>query len=174
MLTGRNSVSGGAKARTIAKLERFLHWELAFPGIWHDWEKSRSECGFDAVIGNPPWDRIKLQEVEWFATRVPEIALAKTAAERRKGIQRLREHGSPLMAEFDTAKLRSESLSLMVRTNGNYPLLGRGDINLYSIFVERAMNLIKPNGLVGLLTPSGSAPTRLRPVSSSLSPRADA
>ncbi len=43
----------------------------------------------------------------------------------------------------------------MVRTHGDYPLLGRGDVNLYSLFVERAMNLIKPNGLIGLLTPSG-------------------
>ena len=32
----------------------------------------RPEGGFDAVIGNPPWDRIKLQEVEWFATRARE------------------------------------------------------------------------------------------------------
>ena len=35
------------------------------------------------------------------------------------------------------------------------PLLGGGDINLYSLFVERAMHLVKPDGLMGLLTPSG-------------------
>ena len=35
------------------------------------------------------------------------------------------------------------------------PLLSGGDVNLYSLFVERAMGLIKPDGLVGLLTPSG-------------------
>ena len=34
-------------------------------------------------------------------------------------------------------------------------MLGGGDINLYSLFVERAMHLIKPGGIVGLLTPSG-------------------
>ena len=34
-------------------------------------------------------------------------------------------------------------------------LLGGGDINLYSLFVERAMRLVKADGLVGLLTPSG-------------------
>ena len=43
----------------------------------------------------------------------------------------------------------------MIRASGNYPLLGGGDINLYSLFVERAMGLIKPDGFVGLLTPSG-------------------
>ena len=34
-------------------------------------------------------------------------------------------------------------------------MLGGGDINLYSLFVERSMNLVKPQGMVGLLTPSG-------------------
>ena len=143
------------KLRNIVDRERFLHWEVAFPGVWRNWQNNRPQGGFDAVIGNPPWDRIKLQEVEWFATRDPELAHSPTAAARRKGINRLRELGSPLVDEFNSARRRSESLSRVVRTNGEYPLLGRGDINLYSIFVERAMNLIKPNGLVGLLTPSG-------------------
>ena len=60
-----------------------------------------------------------------------------------------------LAAEFDAAKARAESLSRMVRSCGDYPLLSGGDINLYSLFVERAMGLIKPDGVVGLLTPSG-------------------
>ena len=40
---------------------------------------------------------------------------------------------------------------------GDYPLLSRGDVNLYSLFVERAMTLVKPEGMVGLLVPSGIA-----------------
>ena len=142
-------------ARTIANRESFLHWEVAFPGVWHRWQESRPQGGFDAVIGNPPWDRIKLQEVEWFATRDRELALAPTAAARRKGIQRLRDQGASLAAEFDAAKAQAESLSHVVRSGGDYPLLSGGDINLYSLFVERSMSLIKPDGFVGLLTPSG-------------------
>ena len=143
------------QARTIADREGFLHWEAAFPGVWQHWQNVRPEGGFDAVIGNPPWDRIKLQEVEWFATRAPELARAPTAAARRKGIQRLRDAGDPLAAAFDDAKARANSLGQLVRVSGDYPLLGGGDINLYSLFVERAMHLVKPDGLVGLLTPSG-------------------
>ena len=142
-------------ARSIADREDFLHWEVAFPGVWRQWQNIRPQGGFDAVIGNPPWDRIKLQEVEWFATRSPELALAPTAAARRTGIQRLRDQGAPLAAEFDAAKARADNLGQMIRTSGHYPLLGGGDINLYSLFVERAMDLIKPDGFVGLLTPSG-------------------
>ena len=143
------------EARSIANREGFLHWEVAFPGVWHRWQESRPQGGFDAVIGNPPWDRIKLQEVEWFATRAPDLALAPTAAARRKGIQQLRDQGASLAAEFDAAKAQSESLSQVVRSGGDYPLLSGGDINLYSLFVERSMSLIKPDGFVGLLTPSG-------------------
>ena len=143
------------EARAIARREGFLHWEAAFPGVWRHWQNRRPEGGFDAVIGNPPWDRIKLQEVEWFATRAREIALAPTAAARRTAIRRLRDRNEPLAAEFDAAKERADQFGRMVRTSRTYPLLGGGDINLYSLFVERAAGLVKPNGLVGLLTPSG-------------------
>ena len=152
---GRSSSRRWNEARAIADREGFLHWEVAFPGVWRRWQDSRPQGGFDAVIGNPPWDRIKLQEVEWFATRDPELALAPTAAARRKGIQRLRDQGSPLASAFDAAREQSESLARMVRSCGDYPLLGGGDVNLYSLFVERAMALTKPDGFVGLLTPSG-------------------
>ena len=143
------------ESRSIAERESFLHWEVAFPGVWRGWQGARPDGGFDAVIGNPPWDRIKLQEVEWFATRAPELALAPTAAARRVLIRGLREQGDPLADDFDAAKERADGLGQLVRRSGHYPLLGGGDINLYSLFVERAMGLVKPDGFVGLLTPSG-------------------
>ena len=142
-------------ARAVAQGEGFLHWEATFPGVWREWHDERRAGGFDAVIGNPPWDRIKLQEVEWFATRSPDLALAPTAAARRAGIKRLRDDGDLLAAEFDDARERAEKLGRMVRESGCYPLLGGVDVNLYSLFVERAMALVKPQGMVGLLTPSG-------------------
>ena len=143
------------QSKSIAKKESFLHWEAAFPGVWRHWQNQTPEGGFDAVIGNPPWDRIKLQEVEWFATRDPDLARAPTAAARREGIKRLREHGDPLAESFDQAKARADRLGQVIRASGHYPLLGGGDINLYSLFVERSLRLVKPGGLVGLLTPSG-------------------
>ena len=135
--------------------EGFLHWEAAFPGVWEQWQDEQPLGGFDAVIGNPPWERIKFQEVEWLATRSPEIALAPTANDRKDRIWQLREEGSPLAEELDSAKERADRMSGMVRSFGHYPLLARGDINLYSLFVERAMGLVKPEGIVGLLTQSG-------------------
>jgi hypothetical protein len=50
-----------AQTRAIAKRERFLHWEVAFPTVWRHLERSQSVGGFDVVMSNPPWERVKLQ-----------------------------------------------------------------------------------------------------------------
>ena len=145
------------KAREIVSEERFCHWQVMFPGVWEKWEDSGLHGGFDAVIGNPPWDRIKLQQVEWFASRRREIALAERASERRCMIADLRKKGDSLVLDFDKAKDRALSAARVARTSGDYPLLSGGDLNIYSLFVERAMTIVKPEGMVGLLTPSGVA-----------------
>jgi hypothetical protein len=146
-----------AKARELIAEERFFNWQIAFPGVWSIWESAELHGGFDAVIGNPPWDRMKFQEVEWFAARRPEIALAPRAADRKRMIAALVEAEDPLAANFLTAKDRAEQGTWVARACGDYPLLSGGDVNLYSLFVERAMTLVKRDGMIGLLTPSGIA-----------------
>ena len=145
------------RAREVAAEEGFLNWQVAFPGVWSDWGEVERYGGFDAVVGNPPWDRMKLQQVEWFAARRPEVAHAQRAADRRRMIAELRDAGGPLAAEFERANERADSALRVARTSGDYPYLSRGDVNIYSLFVERAMALAGPRGLVGLLTPSGIA-----------------
>ena len=109
------------------------------------------------MIGNPPWDRVKLQQVEWFATRRREIALQTRAADRKRMVAALERDGDPLAREFAVASERAVMATRIARKSGDYPLLSSGDVNLYSLFVERAMTLAKPDGMVGLLTPSGIA-----------------
>lgn len=140
------------RALRLADREHFLHWELAFPTIWQN-----GQGGFDAIIGNPPWDRMKLQQVEWFAERKPEIARATRAADRKKLIAQLEANNDPLWQEYLEARAAAEAGSRVARECGDYPLLSGGDTNLYSLFVERAQALIHPRGLVGLLCPSGIA-----------------
>ena len=145
------------KARHLVDEERFLNWQAAFPGVWTNWQSASPEGGFDAVIGNPPWDRMKLQQVEWFATRRREIALAPRAADRKRMIAALEQAGDPLAQDYALASERATAAARMARSGGDYPLLSGGDLNLYSLFVERAMSLVKRDGMVGLLTPSGIA-----------------
>ena len=135
-----------------ADTEHFLHWELAFPTVWQD-----AQGGFDAIIGNPPWDRMKLQQVEWFAERNPVIAKSSKAADRKTMIDALAATNDSLWQQYAAAAENAEIASKVARTCGDYPLLSGGDINLYSLFVERANSLVKPTGMVGLITPSGIA-----------------
>ena len=145
------------KARALAAERRFFHWEPAFPGVWADWESASPAGGFDAVIGNPPWDRMKLQEVEWFAMRVPEIAHAQRAADRKRMVEALHRRADPIAAAYDRAAWTAEAAARVARASGAYPLLSGGDVNIYSLFVERAMRLVRRDGIVGLLVPSGIA-----------------
>jgi hypothetical protein len=147
-------------ARTLAADRHFLHWEAAFPGVWDEWERRQPLGGFHAVIGNPPWDRMKMQDLEWFAARVPAIALAQRASDRKRMITDLRRQCDPIVAEYNTAATTAESAASVARLCGAYPLLSGGDINLYSLFVERATRLVRNDGIVGLLVPSGIAADR--------------
>lgn len=144
-------------AGQLVQQERFLHWQVEFPGVWSKWGDKERRGGFDAVIGNPPWERMKLQQVEWFAVRRPEIASVQRASDRKRMIRELDEAEDPLATEFQRASNRAAAALDMARGCGNYPRLSKGDVNLYSLFVERAFDLVNPNGLVGLLTPSGVA-----------------
>jgi Eco57I restriction-modification methylase len=157
-LDGKGSAVQAANAllvrvRELAKREMFFHWWTAFPTVF----KADGGGGFDAVIGNPPWDRIKLQEVEWFAERDEAIARQARAADRKRMIGALREKQAPLWADYQQAVHRAEAHARVLGKAGDYPLLGGGDVNLYSLFVERAQALAAPSGLVALLTPSGIA-----------------
>jgi hypothetical protein len=145
------------RARALIAEERFLNWQISFPGVWENWASAEREGGFDAVVGNPPWDRIKLQQIEWFAARRPEIAMAQRASDRKRMIAKLKVSKDPLSADYEKAEQRATDTARVARDSGHYPLLSRGDINLYSLFVERAQGLVKPGGMVGLLIPSGIA-----------------
>lgn len=150
-----------AEVLTLARRERFFHWPTAFPTVFSKLPSpSGREAGgegFDAIIGNPPWDRIKMQEVEWFAERRPEIALQSRAADRKALIEKEEKRKTPLWRDYLVARDAAESGARAIRESGEYPLLAGGDTNLYSLFVERATALVSPQGIVGLLTPSGIA-----------------
>jgi hypothetical protein len=146
-----------ARTRELIAEERFLNWQVTFPGVWSEWNRDALTGGFDAIIGNPPWDKMKLHDVEWFAARRREIALAQRAVDRKRMVVALGKRGDPLARDYAKAEERAEAGVRMARRDGEYPLLSGGDVNIYSLFVERALRLVKPDGKIGLLTPSGIA-----------------
>jgi len=114
------------------------------------------------VVGNPPWERIKLQEQEFFAARSPEISKAPNKAAREKLIKAL-EKADPesadarLHEDFQFAKRAAEAASEFARNSGRYPLTGTGDVNTYALFAEHFARLARSKGRSGVIVPSGIA-----------------
>lgn len=129
---------------------QFFHWHLAFPEVF-------ANGGFDCVLGNPPWERVKLQEKEWFAEKIPQIASAPNAAARKKLIEKLKEDVPDMYQQYLDDSRKAEGESHFLRNSDRYPLCGRGDINLYSVFAESMRTLLKDIGRVGCVLPSGIA-----------------
>ena len=152
--TIRQSMTGAPEA---ARQARAFHWPLEFPDIM-------ARDGFDVVLGNPPWERIKLQEQEFFAARSPEIAGAQNKAARARLIKALEiapkdstEHA--LHAAFIDAKHQAETISEFVRVSddegGRFALTGRGDVNTYALFAELFLRLTRNRA--GVIVPTGIA-----------------
>jgi hypothetical protein len=134
---------------------RFLHWHLAFPDVMQ-------AGGFDCLLGNPPWERIKLQEKEFFAARSEAIATAPNKAVRERLIQALRAADASaadqaLVRELELAKREAEGSGEFIRGSGRFSLTAVGDLNTYALFAEHFLNLIGPDGRAGLIVPTGIA-----------------
>jgi hypothetical protein len=129
---------------------QFFHWHLAFPDVF-------VQGGFDCVLGNPPWERVKIQEKEWFAERSPEIASAPNSAARKRLIDELNVSNPSLYQHFLDDSRKAEGESHLLRNSGRYPLCGRGDINVYTVFAEGMRNLLNAHGRSGSVLPIGIA-----------------
>lgn len=151
--------------KRLAMQYQFFHWHLAFPQVFHvpgEGEEAENEQagwsgGFDVMLGNPPWEKIKIQEKEWFASRRPDIASAANAAQRRKMIEQLQKEDIGVYAAFHEDLRQADGESSLIRHSGRYPLCGRGDVNTYAIFAESMRLLLQSKGRVGCIVPSGIA-----------------
>jgi hypothetical protein len=120
-------------------------WAATFPDVF-------AKGGFSCVIGNPPWERVKVQDREFFSLTDPETAGAVSAADRKARIAAMPDENPQLHA----ARENAQRLLDYARA-GRYPLTGKGDVNLYMLFAELAQTIVAPDGLAGLLVPSGIA-----------------
>jgi hypothetical protein len=129
----------------------FFHWHLAFPQVF-------AHGGFDCILGNPPWERVKIQEKEWFSSHGREdIANAATSAVRQRLIENLRIDQPSVYWAFQEDLRKADGESHLIRNSGKYPLCGRGDVNTYTIFTELNRSSVCGGGRVGCIVPTGIA-----------------
>ncbi len=192
-----------AIAAEVARRQRFFHWELEFPDVF-----TASQDGFDALLGNPPWEIQKPNSKEFFSNHDPlyraygkQDALAKQLEYFRdwpqlehgwvaynanlKGMSNWAKYagkpfGDRVTEDKDGKKKHDLNLGgrgknsfessaivhkkwLLQRnkhkgfSDVSHPFLyqGSADINTYKLFLELSHSLLKKNGRLGMIVPSG-------------------
>lgn len=153
------------EVKRLSDQYQFLHWQLAFPDVFRlpvqteepENEQTGWSGGFDIVLGNPPWERISLEEIQWFSERCPEIANAPTGAKRKQMIAALQVEQPHLFALFQQESRFQRGIAQLFSSTGRFPFCARGRMNTYPIFAELKRALLAPHGRLGCILPSGIA-----------------
>lgn len=139
------------RVANVAEEQRFFHWCIEFPEVF-----AEHRGGFDVMCGNPPWDKIKVEDKKWFESHGrSDIVNAGTAAQRKRIIAELPQTDSVLYEEYVKAQEDAEALSRFVRFCGRFKLTATGDIDLYPLFAEHCLNCSAEAW--GLVVPLGIA-----------------
>mgnify|MGYP002677651939 FL=1 len=139
-----------SEVKRIAEEQRFFHWCVEFPEVF------AANKGFDVMCGNPPWDKIKVEDKKWFESHNrADIVNAGTASQRKEAIEALQTSDPTLYKEYSKALADAEALSRFVRLAGRFDLTATGDIDLYPMFAELCLSFSKEAW--GLVLPTGIA-----------------
>jgi len=137
-----------------------LSYDLTFAEVFYPSGNLGNRQGFDVVLGNPPWDRIRPFVKEFYAGIDIDILDATTKKERDRIEHKLSQDPNIKAAfeayteEFDAqgrahdAKYKWQSVRI-----GNI-WAGRGNADAYCLFTEAGALLLNSRGLVGFVLPS--------------------
>ncbi|MCH9733548.1 MAG: N-6 DNA methylase [Actinomycetia bacterium] len=152
------------QVNALARQYRFFHWHLEFPGIFTVPDDGSADTdtgwtgGFSCVVGNPPWERVKIQDKEFFGNAGrPDIEGARTAAIRKKLIDKLTDTAPDLYQAYLAALRQSDGTAHLLLKSGRYPFTGQGDVNTYSVFAETMRTVVNSEGSAGIISPTGLA-----------------
>lgn len=149
----------------LAAQYHFFHWHFAFPDVFRlpsapskpESDQMGWNGGFDAVVGNPPWENVRPEEPKFFAAIRPEIAAARTSAVRKQMIDRLDEEDPPLARAWADYKRGIFAESQLIKSGKMLPLSTEGNLNTYRLFAELAYHLTSMHGRAGMIVQTGMA-----------------
>jgi hypothetical protein len=138
-----------------------LAFDLIFPEVFYANSGGLSEerLGFDAVIGNPPWDAIRPKAKEFFASIDLRVLDAPTKRERAGVEQKLRQDArvAALESAYKAEVHHARRLHARLFEHQTAKVGGArtgGDPDMAKVFAERFVELCRPSGRVGVLLPS--------------------
>ncbi|MXZ01094.1 hypothetical protein F4Y93_10765 [Candidatus Poribacteria bacterium] len=126
----------------------FFHWALEFPSVFH-----RDQPGFDVVVGNPPWKKVRFEKWKHLAIQDPGIRGIRAIRDRDARAEVLFEQQSGLRAEMDRLERVDKTQRDFFKPANGYVIQGSGDTDLYKLFCERYLTLTRSAGSVGVVLP---------------------
>jgi hypothetical protein len=135
-----------ATAEATARQLQALHFPIAFPEVF-----LRERPGFDCLLGNPPWDKLQVEEHTFYALHFPGLrGLGQAQAEA--ALADLREQRPDLAQDYadETATMQRTKTAL---ARGPFPGLTSGRPDLFKAFAWRFWQLVRQEGIVGLVLP---------------------
>lgn len=153
------SMASQPSAQDAVRVLNPAHFPYLFPEVF-----VRDRPGFDVLIGNPPWEKVKVEEHNFWSLRFPGLR-AMPASDRRSETARLATARPDLAHELEREVAAAQHLK-QVLFKGPYPGISSGDPDLYKAFAWRFWHLVRDGGDVGVVLPrqalaaTGSAPWR--------------
>lgn len=137
-----------AVAGVVGKLAP-AHMPYLFPEVF-----IRDNPGFDVLLGNPPWEKLHIEEHQWWGLRYPGLR-GMRQAQRIAALEAFQANRPDLMAEYlsDIAKvlLQREAVA-----SGPYPGVGAAHLDLYQAFAWRNWHLLREGGRSAIVLPRGA------------------
>jgi len=150
----RDFVAGAAlpdgllsEAKRLADQYQFFHFHLVFPEVF-------AQGGFDLTLGNPPWEKLKVMDREFFSSLAPEIGAIQNKSDRAEKIQGLAKEDKHLHDLWNESRRMADASGHLITLSGRFPLSSSGELNTYLPFTELALQCIKQSGRAGLVIKS--------------------
>jgi hypothetical protein len=145
LLAGTREAKSQAAANAVADEHGFLHWPIAFPRVF-----ARESPGFDAVVGNPPWDEVKVEELSFYGLFLPGLR-GMSERDRLQALARLLEERPELIQRFERAKTAVAEQRRYFAQDRSATMAG--DPDLYKYFCQRYRSLLRSQGQLGVVLP---------------------
>ena len=136
------------EARNIAKKHHPFHWKFELPDAFID-----QRPGFDLIIGNPPWEAVKPNDDEFFTKYEPNFRNHSNKQDKNKIKTKLLEQPA-IKASFIDYTSHIEEQSRFFKESGQYVMRGKGDTDMWKLFLERVMGLLTKGGVLAVVVPS--------------------
>ncbi|MCY4121263.1 MAG: hypothetical protein OXG72_10130, partial [Acidobacteria bacterium] len=143
-------------AQIEAAQRRFFHWPAAFPEVF---EPNEERPGFDAVVGNPPWNEVTVEELRFWLLHDPGLRGVRSLSDRRRRIAELEIRYPGLVEEFGQQQEAMETARTFFRPENGYVAQGSGDTDVYKLFCERYRHLVRAGGRIGVVLPRSAFQT---------------